>query len=289
MKKRRIVPLFLLFLQLTLEFYFTYYVFLHQNIHSLKIKQLSIPEKIWFISFFYALWSFISSAFLDPGIIRDNSYEYSQEFDDYGEKLYCSECGIRRPPRAHHCKTCGYCIALKDHHCYYLGNCIGLRNYRSFFVFLISFLIHSLLSLYISWVSLHHISEFSREKIISIIIFCYFLFFSFSTLKQIVPQISFIKHNSTWIESSKDKSRRKYSKTKQTVSRYDTGSLFQNMKQRFGPKPLLWIFPIPNNTIITSYPQNPEYIPWNELDIIKEDSEPRMHPSKPHQRNVPIL
>ena len=290
MKKRKLVPIFFLFFHLFVISLFAHFVYFKDgNIPSFFLsKKFPMVEKICFFSIVYSLFAFISTSYMDPGTIKKGDFDYSQEFDDCDEKLFCAECGIKRPPRSHHCKTCGKCIALKDHHCYYLGNCIGIRNYRSFFLFLLSFLIHSITSLIIISDFLFPITFFNVQTLISLFAFLYFIFFTFSVLKQILPQISFLKRNSTWIESSKEKQKQKHSKMKQKVSRYDTGSLYENIKQKMGSNPLLWLFPIPNNSKIISFPQNPEYIPWSELDLIKEYSGSGESKTKVHKRNIPL-
>ena len=288
MKKRRIVPLIFLFFHIFVVYVFIHCIYFNENDSFSLTRKYSKKEKFWIISFIYALICFLSTSFMDPGTIKNGDFDYSQEFDDCDEKLYCAECGIKRPPRSHHCKTCGRCVALKDHHCYYLGNCIGIRNYRSFFLFLLSFLIHTITSIFIIYSYAFPIRNINKQKIISISVLLYFIFFTFSVLKQIIPQTAFLKRNSTWIESSKEKQKQKHSRYQQTVSRYDTGSIYENIKQKMGPNPLLWIVPIPNNANITSFPQNPEYIPWSELEMIKDESESGDLNVKVHKRIKPL-
>ena len=285
MKKRRIIPLLLILLQTSIEGFYYWASIYRAGVTFSMLKQ---TEKIWIFSFLYLFWAFAESSFMDPGTIGQTDYENSQEFDDGNEKLYCPECKIHRPPRSHHCKTCGRCIALKDHHCFYIGNCAGSRNYRSFILFLISFLFHSFLSILLTYRKIIPSSLPILARLSSLVLLLYSMIFGFSVVKQLIMQIKFLRKNITWIEFSKTKA--KYSKleTTQQFSRYDTGSLYLNLKQRLGPIPLLWLIPIPNNTKQDSFPQNPNYIPWNELDSLKDEHFSEDEDSTKPQMRLPM-
>lgn len=51
---------------------------------------------------------------------------------------YCTTCNIHRPPRSKHCNSCNCCVSKFDHHCPWVGACIGERNHGTFFLFLCS-------------------------------------------------------------------------------------------------------------------------------------------------------
>ncbi|EAY13955.1 DHHC zinc finger domain containing protein [Trichomonas vaginalis G3] len=207
---------------------------------------------------------------MNPGIISQAEAETSTDQDDE-EKLYCPVCQMYRPPRSHHCKTCGVCVAFKDHHCKYLNNCIGARNYRSFMIFLFSSSTNFFLLAFTSVYMLLSVKNTILSILTLIVISTSSLLFV-SIVKQIIPQISFLFHNMTWVESTKLKMQYSQLINKNVPSKYDTGSLYENLKQRLGSNPLLWVFPIPNTTKISSFPINPNYIPWNEFDLGTEAS-----------------
>ncbi|KAL7526359.1 hypothetical protein ACHAWF_004462 [Thalassiosira exigua] len=73
---------------------------------------------------------------------------------------YCSTCNIHRPPRSKHCNSCNVCVAKFDHHCPWVGTCIGERNHRSFFLFLASV---SVLTLVVTASCLRALGEGYRE------------------------------------------------------------------------------------------------------------------------------
>ena len=52
------------------------------------------------------------------------------------DELFCFNCQLVKPARAHHCKSCNRCVRRMDHHCPWTGNCVGEDNIRYFIQFL---------------------------------------------------------------------------------------------------------------------------------------------------------
>lgn len=106
------------------------------------------------------LWSFIMTAFTDPGTpdcpewtlwtrcITDEKFEELKKKAKHeagdgdrdrkdkhrgwsvGVASYCERCDSVRPERAHHCRQCDRCVLRMDHHCPLIGNCVGWRNHK---------------------------------------------------------------------------------------------------------------------------------------------------------------
>lgn len=101
------------------------------------------------------LWSFLMTAFTDPGTPASpewltwcEAHGSASKSDDTkeeakakpkagkrkdwapGEACQCDKCEVLRPERAHHCKVCGTCVLRMDHHCPLIGNCVGWRNHK---------------------------------------------------------------------------------------------------------------------------------------------------------------
>eukprot|EP00397_Hematodinium_sp_SG-2012_P058978 GEMP01075117.1.p1 GENE.GEMP01075117.1~~GEMP01075117.1.p1 ORF type:complete len:244 (+),score=33.75 GEMP01075117.1:88-819(+) len=95
----------------------------------------------------------------DPGILPRRTVTEAMFADISGEEferladpyagttaaVFCSTCGLHRPPRASHCGVCDNCVLRMDHHCAVLNNCIGQRNYALFFALLIDLVVMAFL------------------------------------------------------------------------------------------------------------------------------------------------
>ena len=68
-------------------------------------------------------------------------------YKEYKEEYFCKTCKIYRPVRASHCGACNNCVLVMDHHCPFVNNCVGKRNYRFFCSFIISLIIHIILTI----------------------------------------------------------------------------------------------------------------------------------------------
>ncbi len=101
---------------------------------------------VMLVATFISVWSCWLAATTDPGIIPRSTAPPPPSRRDRTIQLngrtilvkFCETCRIWRPPRASHCATCNNCVQRFDHHCPWLGNDIGIRNYRSYFTFVSS-------------------------------------------------------------------------------------------------------------------------------------------------------
>ena len=232
----------------------------------------------------------MNPGYLKLSWIRDvqNDPEYKEELDDNGERSYCELCNMPRPLRAHHCSTCQKCVLLMDHHCDFIGNCVGFRNYKCFFVFLVEYPIHAVLSLVIAGIGLHRYQNGSVDVVVFLLSLILFGVLGFLVVTQLIPQIDFALHNKTWIESAGNKIRDELYRRARTpiVNRYDTLSVYKNLKIRLGPNPLTWLIPTPNNGNPYSFPKNPNFVPVYELTFrtFNEDEDDEQNPLLPGAR-----
>lgn len=233
---------------------------------------LNVLSTIWIGTFFYTFAFYAAAAFTNPGYInfswlRDvQKYpNFKEELDENGEKCFCESCNMPRPLRAHHCSICRKCVLLMDHHCDFIGNCVGFRNYKLFYIFLWSFVIHGILTIFVI------VYGFVINHTIGRILFCivsliYFVGVGMLVFMQLGSQVVFAARNKTWIESERNAVREALYKRAnvEEVNRFDIG-MWKNMKQRLGSNVLLWFVPIPNNGNPYVFEKNPKYVPIYEL------------------------
>lgn len=256
--------------------------------------------KIWVFTYIYSFILYSSASFMNPGYLKlswirevQNDPTFKEELDDNGERSYCEICNMPRPLRAHHCSVCKRCVLLMDHHCDFIGNCVGYRNYKAFLVFLIEYPIHCALIMIVSSFRITDPNKTGADIFLFILCLAFFGFLSFIVVMQLIAQIPFALHNQTWIEISGNKIRdalyRRAGQKRQ--NRYDTLSIFNNLKQRLGPNPLLWPIPTPNNGNPYSFPTNPNFVPVHELrfsTLMNFDDDDERNPLLPAARLRPL-
>lgn len=235
---------------------------------------IEILSFTWVCTYFYQFISYSAASFLSPGYLRASWLKeatlnpaFKEELDDNGEKSFCEYCNIPRPLRAHHCHVCNKCVLIMDHHCDFIGNCVGYRNYKAFILFLLSFTIHIIPTFVLLIIGLAQYPKTAMFIVAFLSGLSYFGFFGYHVIYQLITQLEFNYINSTWIEYSKRESLKVlYDKAKvEMVSRFDTGSFYKNMQQRFGSNPLFWIFPTVPDIDPYIFQKNPNYVPVYEL------------------------
>jgi len=146
------------------------------HVHTMHLWTThSITIYVSIIASIVALLSLWKTATTDPGILPPVSSPIRQPPPPdsipnggpipLGGPLgyrYCSTCNIHRPPRSKHCNSCNCCVSKFDHHCPWLGTCIGERNHRTFFLFLISV---SVMTLVITGSCLRVLGESYHESV----------------------------------------------------------------------------------------------------------------------------
>lgn len=133
-------------------------------------QHVAQPSPLWrvigLLLVMMVLWSFIMTAFTDPGtettpewtawkIIesesrkakeiqagcerglgegREESVSSTKTKKEWapGDIQYCNFCDHIRPERSHHCRQCNRCVLRMDHHCPLIGNCVGWRNHKHY-------------------------------------------------------------------------------------------------------------------------------------------------------------
>jgi len=148
-KSLHIIPIIPVYAIIITVFYsFTKYFYLDY----FNISSPDNPQNIFFYYFIIKILKSISiaafyfcasmvvichllSMFSNPG--ENPIWEKNLEnVKNIKEDLYCKNCLLARPERAHHCKICEKCVLKMDHHCPWIANCVGLKNMKFFILFL---------------------------------------------------------------------------------------------------------------------------------------------------------
>ena len=266
------VPIFFIIFETLIEFFI--WKLDGKDVMNTEQGWRKFTVKAWLFTYFYTFLLYSSACFMNPGYLKlswirevQNDPTFKEELDDNGERSYCEICNMPRPLRAHHCSTCKKCVLLMDHHCDFIGNCVGYRNYKAFIVFLIEYPIHCILLITVSSFRLTAPDKTGCDILFFLFCLIAFSIICFVVVMQLFAQIPFALHNQTWIEISRNKIRDAlYRRAGQKQeNRYDTLSVYNNLKQRLGQNPLLWLIPTPNNGNPYSFPTNPHFVPVYEL------------------------
>lgn len=173
---------------------------------------------------------FITS-FKDPGR-TENQIEnlrlvFSQDF--INSLPVCGQCGLPKPPRAHHCSICNKCHLRMDHHCPAVGNCIALKNIQPFIVMLLWGVISCFF--FIIFLIIFIIIDTSFSRYISLIFLVCILVVMIALCSFLFSHFHQVCHNVTTLE---------YLLEKPNI--YDLGRE-ENLKQIFGEGKLRFLCP----------------------------------------------
>jgi len=244
---------------------------------------------VWILLFIWKNWGFWASLVMDPGFITKGDKIGGQEFGDFDEKLFCQVCSLNRPARSYHCKKCQRCVMIRDHHCYFIGNCVGYRNQRAFLVFLISYIIHSFISVFFTFFSLYRFPKTPANIGISFIMVFNLIVLDFFVFNQLIPQLRHLIRNETSIEFLKERNKSFENSSTIVSSRYDTGSIMKNLRQRLGSNAFMWIFPLANDELLNDVVQNTDFIPLSEGDMSNMRTSPTEPLSALRKRSYPRI
>ena len=234
-------------------------IWIHNNVF-LKLfaeypSSLSIYVFIPFQYFTFAttLMNYIFAAFMDPGYLTDKMYKkiiddpfYVEQVDDNGEKSHCFICNKDRPLRCFHCKKCKKCVLVFDHHDKFLFNCVGHRNYKCYYGFLMTSTLCTISTLICNLIKLFSFSSEDKFPLLVLFFLCGLI------LVYMIPTLYLQTHlllkNTTLHEVSINRMEQTIYQRhhRRFLNKYDTGNISGNIRFRFGPLPLLWFIPTPN-------------------------------------------
>ncbi|GAB2223466.1 hypothetical protein Droror1_Dr00017607 [Drosera rotundifolia] len=137
--KFKSLPILTLLPTISLIFYTTIFVFLHD---WLGLKSPLGTANALIFSFLSLLlgYSFWVCVITDPGNVNEGyvpdvegNHGESEDGENGALRMSrCDKCYVYKPLRTHHCRVCKRCILKMDHHCTWINNCVGYRNYKPF-------------------------------------------------------------------------------------------------------------------------------------------------------------
>lgn len=252
------------------------YLFQTKYISSYNIQScIENIIKTRYFTYLYTFLTYFSSSFFDPGYLDiswlskvQHDANFVEEPAENGERNLCDKCIIPRPLRCHHCSQCNKCVLIMDHHCYFTDNCIGYKNYKSFYLFLLIYPIHSILTLILT---VDYVIQTGMNLVSILICLLWatvFISANFVVIPQLYYQTKSLILNMTFIEESMLNTHKKLYiiAKKECISPYNVG-IIDNIKCRFGSNPLMWLIPFCHGVNPYYFKKNPEYIPIYKLNL----------------------
>jgi len=161
-----------------------------------------------------------------------------------GERRHCKWCSRYKPDRAHHCRVCRQCVLKMDHHCPWVYNCVGYGNHK-FFILLVFY--STISAHYVAWRMVSSVQKavdnpmtplgklflLLLAEMLTIMLAVFttgFLLFHLRLIIKGETTIEFCEKNFRLVHPL-----RLFSK-----------GVMGNLRDAFGPNPLMWFMPIDN-------------------------------------------
>ena len=206
-----------------------------------------------YFCFVTTLINYIFASFMDPGYLTEKLYKeiqndpmYCVQVDDNGEKCHCYVCNKDRPLRCYHCQKCKKCVMVYDHHDNLLFNCVGHRNYKVYYGFLFMSCCYIFLNLLLGLIKIFDFLESDRKYLVILCSICLILLIIL--IPKLYLQTLLLFKNTTLHELNINQMEQTIFKRhkRKFYNKYNTGNISGNIRCRFGPFPLLWFLPTPN-------------------------------------------
>ena len=239
------------------------FIFIEKEIHTNILINLydEYPNSVsifvlislQYFLFVLALINYFFASFMDPGYLTEDIYKkikddpmYSVQIDDNGEKCHCYICNKDRPLRCYHCKKCQKCVMVFDHHDSFLFNCVGHRNYKVYYGFLFTSSCYVILSFLSGFIKIFDFVANERKYLFLYCSACIILMITL--IPKLYLQTHLLFKNTTMHELSINQMEQTIFKRhrRKFFNKYNTGNISGNIRCRFGPWPLLWFLPTPN-------------------------------------------